>query len=105
MRKIHILIDFAMGGNHCIDHLRDIQLAVGYASHNLSLRHGVNITKISTTDRGEMILTLEVSEKAVDFNAGMRLKGISQYLLKHFPEIYRPMTIGTRLFTYKVLAE
>lgn len=84
----------------------DIQEAVSYARKNLISRFGVLLELIAVNGPYDIIVSvsehplLEHLEKGDWNNPGKRLKGISSYLLKTYPERYKKLRVGDRLLNY-----
>lgn len=79
--------------------------AVTHASHNLRMKHDVIIHQpILVDDEFDRYCTIELEipeEQINNFNIGIHLKGIAGYLLKRYPDKFRPYLMGSRLFLYK----
>lgn len=97
------------------EHFQAFREAVLSASHNLYSRHGIVLDcdedSIIYDDHGGYYLTLHIPEEIIfrkdyvrkDFNIGLRLKGISHYLLHHARHFaYDDYCVGTRLLNYRV---
>lgn len=81
----------------------EIKEAIKFASHNLYLRHGIDVCDdlkyLSTTN--DYYFTIKVP-KSLGIPTNRYFRGISAYLLKNYPEKYKPLLYGTRLFLYMV---
>lgn len=102
MKKL-VLMDFAKPSNELFDHEKNIQEAIDHANRNLYGRFGIWVTLRDTLLFG-YLLEVEYPDEEEIKNIGMRLKGIGQYLLNHYPE-YENKKVGTRLFRYTDVTE
>ena len=97
-----IIMSMVAPSTRCIDYEDLIQPAIQFASHNLELRHHITIDNTMFLENGDLMMQISIPDKDADkFRPGTRLKGIGQYLLKRYPDIFRPKLIGTRLFSYE----
>lgn len=100
-----ILISFAKTGATFCGRKDDILEAIDFASRNLYAKHGIHILDVNVGDIYDTVLTVSVPDDISDsFSVGNHLRGISQYLLKNYPE-YKDFLVGKRLLSYKVLPE
>lgn len=81
----------------------DMHNAVYRASLNMALRHDI---KLELQECFANMYIIRISGESCNLekfmsNYGRRLRGISLYLLKHYPEKYRPLCSGKRLFVYR----
>lgn len=100
-----ILISFAKAGATFCGRKDHILEAIDFAGRNLYARHGIHILDVNVGDIYDTVLTVSVPDDISDsFSVGNHLRGISQYLLKNYPE-YKDFLVGKRLLSYKVLPE
>ena len=100
-----ILISFAKAGATFCGRKDHILEAIDFAGRNLYARHGIHILDVNVGDIYDTLLMLSIPDDiAGSFSAGNHLRGISQYLLKNYPE-YKDLLVGKRLLSYKVLPE
>lgn len=105
MIKTLVRIDFASPEIDMSQNYKLICEAVTYASHNLCMRHDIILHQpILVDDEFDCycMMELEIPEGQINnFNFGRHLRGISQYLLKRYPDKFSSYLIGTRLLFYK----
>ena len=97
-----IRINFAHEKLWMRDHFYpDVFDALHYISHDLYARYGIILREISEVNSISISIKIEVPDEInKNFNIGKRLKGLSNYLLKNYPERYKPYLVGTRLLYY-----
>lgn len=95
-----IQVEFANKVVKDSDHFKNVKEAVMHSSVNLRYRHKVEIKDISVNKMGLIILEIGMPENAEDFSFGNHLRGISAYLLRRNPEIYKELLVGKRLLNY-----
>ena len=102
MKKVIIGFRFVNSNVILKDHENHIRLAVKAASRNLFYRFGIQITCIEFDEETNqcIIYLLTDSEDEERYNWPRKLRGISAYLLKQWPDVYKPLRHGTRLFYY-----
>lgn len=94
-----IILSFANPKIRACDHLNDLTEAIESAFCNLKSRF--KITLKGPIIIQDTLVAVDVTfPEGTKFNVGRRLRGISVYLLKNKPEIYKQYQIGTRLLTY-----
>lgn len=103
-------IDFARTSVNAYNHLEHIREGVMHASANLYSRYGLGINL--ETYYGNVIICVTIPDEDVEawtikdsssrevFIAPAHLRGISRYLLTKYPEEYKPLLVGNRLFIY-----
>lgn len=100
-----VLISFAKAGATFCGRKDHILEAIDFAGRNLYAKHGIHILDVNVGDIYDTVLTVSVPDDISDmFSVGNHLRGISQYLLKNYPE-YKDFLVGKRLLSYKVLPE
>lgn len=101
-----IQLEFANPNIRAIDHIVDIRKAAEYAGLNLYGRYDVQLQYPMPTDDNSVVVDIKIPDAmAESFSVGKRLRGISTYLLKHYPERYEPYLVGNRLLNYIDLQE
>lgn len=75
---------------------RHLQMAADFIQHNLAGRHHIQLSLVEATD---FYVILGVVGN-VEGNIGNRLRGMSIYLLKNFPDEYKDRMVGKRLLNY-----
>lgn len=93
-----VLIQFAKPNIETSSHVDEIQEAIKKANANLYGRFNIWISYQGQVKNGFFVKMESPDEKEISC-IGRRLRGISQYLLKHYP-IYRDYLVGCRLFLY-----
>lgn len=83
-----------------IDYSQDIEEAIEHASYNL---YGRNKIKVKGVKVGPFYIIIELISPEDIISPTYHLKGIAKYLLANKPETYKPLRIGTRLFSYSVI--
>ena len=86
------------------EHISDVMEAVRFAALNLGARYHIYLEEMELNEKSNSLCVIfdTFSEKKSKFidSPGKRLKGISMYLLRHYPEKYKDKRIGTRLLYY-----
>ena len=107
MKVIKIAIAFArpfINDFHAEDYIEDIKKALLFARCNLLLRYRIELSPdLKETPNGTWYVEMTVPEDANITNIGYRLRGISVYLLKNWPDKYEPLKIANRLLYYEVI--
>lgn len=99
-----IIVSFVSQDARCSDYRDKMLTAVRYGTHNLHARHNIILEETDFLQNGDMLLHFTMPDKTgKNFRPGPRLKGIGQYLLKYYPDIFKPKLIGTRLFSYETM--
>ena len=95
-----VILRFANPKIRASDHMSDIQKAVESASHNLYGRHDIVLSPTIQKYGIDVQLDLSIpADLEPVFNCGNRLRGISDYLLKHY-DFYKQCRVGSRLLYY-----
>lgn len=84
-------------------YVEDIKEAVSFASLNLRLRFHIKLSELKTMDNGTWYVEMFIPDDIKIDNYGYRLRGISVYLLKEWPEKYNPLKVGNRLLYYEMI--
>lgn len=105
MKQVDVVVRLVSPSIRINDVWEDFCQAVKFASHNLYLRYKIDILQVNKTYTGDALIKMSIPDNIETFNAGRQLKGISQYLLKHYPEKYKKLTQGTRLLQYAVIED
>lgn len=97
-----IQIEFADPMIKAVDYLQDIREAAEKASLNLYARFDIQLGYPMPDEQCEYVyVEIRIPESmAENFAYGNRLRGISIYLLKKYPEKYEPHVKSRRLLTY-----
>lgn len=90
-------ISFAKPGINMQDYRDELITAVKHARLNLESRFWIDFQYMVFTDTGSVSIVFEDPNNLLNAH---RLRGISTYLLKKYPEKFKPLLIGTRLFYY-----
>lgn len=101
--KRRILIHFANPNVNPSEHIEEIREAIHKANRNLYGRFDIWISDPEIIN-SSIVVDLNCQNEDVIKQPGRRLRGISQYLLKHYP-IYSDYLNGTRLFNYVDVTE
>lgn len=96
----NVYICFAKPNIEVDDYMSYMVQARNKVFYNLYFRHGILIGDLSVTDKKNELILPVYYPKGTVFNAGMRLRGLSAYLLKYHKEIFEPLRVGKRLFWY-----
>lgn len=99
MKKTYGIRFVSQRTDYMSDDNTDIEEAIEMASCNLRYRHHVRLLDHHIQHK-ILWITLDVPEKLLPFDVGKRLSGIARYLLRTYPEKYRPLMSGNRLFYY-----
>ena len=102
MTKV-ILLHLVKTNDDLSNHIDEIQEAIDKANRNLYGRFGIFLRDLEICPGG-FLIKMTYPDNIEIKNVGIRLKGISQYLLKHYP-FYKDCLVGTRLFTYNIIKE
>lgn len=98
--KKYVFIDFANKNYSAIECMRDIRCGVTSAVLNLHSRHGV-ILDYPYIYKDRVIVEITIPDEIAEtWAVGPHLKGIANYMLKKYPEKYKPALVGNRLLTY-----
>lgn len=102
-----VQIDFADPSIKAIDHLHDLRDAVRSASLSLNLRRNI-VLQYPMPENDRVVLEIRMPEDEAESFVegkpyGMRLRGISNYLLKECGGRYQRYLVGNRLLTYTLL--
>ena len=100
--KKNVYISFASPSISVKDHVEDFREAVKWASHNLALRHKIELIDHGVENDFMYKIELIVPETFENFNAGRHLRGISRWLIIKRPEYYTSYKVGIRLLNYRV---
>ena len=102
---LQVKIRFRNAKTRMKDHKEHVKEAIEFAQCNLWQRFRIKISDVSFSDEYNYCdITLTCKEHDIhEFsNIPMRLKGVSAYLYKNYPEEYNQLKSGTRLFDYWV---
>lgn len=99
MTKKIVELSFANRKYEIKDYILDITNAIEHAKCNLLSRFGVKLEGPYVNDAPYCFIYVYIPE-GMEFSFGNRLRGISYYLLKQWPEKYKEMLIGKRLLYY-----
>ena len=96
----YIQIEFADPSIRAIDHIQYIRDAAHSAGMNLFSRYDVQLDyPMPYGDR--VIVEIRIPVEIADgFAVGNHLRGMSDYLLKRSPDIYKDKQVGKRLLNY-----
>jgi hypothetical protein len=98
--KKYIYIGFANNNYSATENIRDIRRGVTSAVLNLNSRHGV-ILDYPYIYKEKVIVEITIPDEIAEtWAVGPHLKGISNWMLKNYPEKYKPALVGNRLLTY-----
>lgn len=101
-----VMIEFAKPDVKACNHFYDIRRAAKNAADNLASRHDVFVVEIFIDAGNNVIITLRMpEEKAENFAIGNHLRGISNYLLRNYGDIYKRYLVGRRLLNYVEVPE
>ena len=102
---LQVKIRFRNAKTRMKDHKEHVKEAIEFAQCNLWQRFRIKISDISFNDEyNRCNITLTCKERDIHefYNIQRRLRGISAYLCKKYPEEYEHLKSGTRLFNYWV---
>lgn len=100
MGRKKVMIAFADRRLDPKDHVEDIKKAIENANRTLKYRHKISIEKVNMEDNGFMTLVIKVPDDKVINSIGMRLRGISRYLIHECKFPYKDYLVSTRLLYY-----
>lgn len=110
MKKYEVHIHIGLPETEITDDiLKDLQKAVKYASYNLYGRHKVYVV-FDTLEQNDMhtvtLKLLDIEEILTKKNIPIHLKGIASYLLREYPDKYKPLKKwDNRLLHYYLISE
>lgn len=91
------VVSFVKSGINMQDFRDELITAVKHARLNLESRFGIDFQYIEFSEVGSMSVVFKDPNNLLNAH---RLRGISAYLLKKYPDTFKPLRIGTRLFYY-----
>ena len=91
------VISFAKAGINMQDYRDELITAVKHARLNLESRFWIDFQYMVFTDTGSVSIVFQDPNNLLNAH---RLRGISAYLLKKYPDKFKPLLNGTRLFYY-----
>ena len=94
-----VIIVFADPRINPKEHAKDLKDAIEHAYFNLRYRSNIVIQGFTMDDDGLMHLKIFIPD-GVKFNAGNRLRGISNYLISQCEFPYKEYRVGNRLLHY-----
>lgn len=100
MGRKKVMITFADRRLDPKDHIEDIQKAIESASLNLRYRHKIIIEEFNLEGNGFISLVVKVPDNKKIKSLGIRLKGISRYLIHECEFPYKDYLVGDRLLSY-----
>lgn len=95
------VISFAKAGINMQDYRDELITAVKHARLNLESRFWIDFQYMEFTDTGSVSIVFQDPNNLLNAH---RLRGISAYLLKKYPDKFKPLLNGTRLFYYTEVA-
>lgn len=90
-------VSFVKSGINIQDYRDELITAIKHARLNLESRFGIDFQYMEFSEAGSVSVVFKDSHNLLNAH---RLRGISAYLLKKYPEKFKPLRIGTRLFYY-----
>ena len=100
MGRKKVMIAFADRRLDPVDHVEDIKKAIESASLNLRYRHKIIIEEFNLEGMGFISLVVKIPDNKVIKSLGIRLKGISRYLIHECKFQYKDYLVSTRLLYY-----
>lgn len=109
MKKYEVIFHIGLPETEITDDiLNDLQKAIKHASYNLYGRHKVYVVFDTLEQKGTHTVTLkllDIEEILTKENIPIHLKGIASYLLREYPDKYKPLKYGNRLLHYNYILE
>ena len=106
-----VFISFANSKIVPRQYFTELRKAIEYAHWNLGSRFGVTLSEPRLALNGYgMVIDVTIPDDFEDkthgpFIPGRRLRGISAYLLKKWPDVFKPYLVGSRLLYYADVSE